>query len=79
MPFRVNHDGHNNRYRNLQHLNPHCDKVYRVIYPKKENTDYTEQDTRRNRREISFIDSYEISKKVNGEFHMQVTTESKED
>ncbi|XP_012944408.1 uncharacterized protein LOC101850851 isoform X1 [Aplysia californica] len=78
-PFRVNRDGHNNRYRNRQHLSPHCDRAYTLIYPKKENPEYTEVDARKNRRENSFVDLYEVRKKVNGEFHMQVAAASSSD
>ncbi|RUS76060.1 hypothetical protein EGW08_016190 [Elysia chlorotica] len=70
-PFRVNQDGHRNRYRNRQHLAPHCDSSYTLIYPGSDNDEYCRPQTRKNRRENSFIDSYEITKKVNGEFHMQ--------
>ena len=72
-PFRVNQDGHTNRYRNRQHLNPHCDRAYTVIYPKKDNPQYTDDPTRTFRRENSFMDSYDVRKKVNGEFRMQLS------
>ncbi|GFO18538.1 hypothetical protein PoB_004504300 [Plakobranchus ocellatus] len=75
-PFRVNQDGHRNRYRDRQHLAPHCDRSYALIYPGSDNSDYSRPQTRKNRRENSFLDSYEITKKVNGEFHMQVLAAS---
>lgn len=64
--FRVSKDGHNNRYRNRQHLAPHCDLAYSILYPGKENPDYTDNPIRAMRKENSFVDSYEMAKKVNG-------------
>ncbi|XP_059167985.1 uncharacterized protein LOC131950007 isoform X1 [Physella acuta] len=66
-PFRVNEEGYKNRYQNRQHLAPHCDKAYAILYPGSENSDYTCPETRKNRRENTYIDSYEISKRVNGQ------------
>ncbi|KAL3875825.1 hypothetical protein ACJMK2_033738 [Sinanodonta woodiana] len=70
--FRVNEEGFNNRYRNRQNHVPHCDVVYSVIYPGNDNSDYTADENKTHRRYNKNMDNYQISAKVNGNFHVEV-------
>jgi hypothetical protein len=67
--FRVNSAGFDNRYRHRDNLNPHCDLAYAVVYPGKDNSDYTNDENRNNRIMNRNIESYEISRKINGPTH----------
>uniref|UniRef100_A0A194AM39 Uncharacterized protein n=1 Tax=Pinctada fucata TaxID=50426 RepID=A0A194AM39_PINFU len=46
--FRVSNEGYQNRYRDRHNLAPHCDLAYAVIYPGKDNSDYTSDQNRNN-------------------------------
>lgn len=70
--FRVNGEGFQNRYRNRDNLYPHVDQAYACIYPGKDNSEYTNDENRNNRRMNNSIDKYSIGQQVNGKFHMQV-------
>ena len=70
--FRVKKEGYDNRYRNRQSLAPHCDKVFPVIYPGTDNTDYICDKNRTNRRMNVAMDRYDMARKVNGDFHVKV-------
>ncbi|XP_063445236.1 uncharacterized protein LOC134725388 isoform X1 [Mytilus trossulus] len=74
--FRLHEDGFNIRYRNRVNHAPHCDLAYKVIYPHKENTTYTSDENRNNRRMNLMSDKYDIVKTVNGEFPHNHVTES---
>ena len=74
--FRLHEDGFNIRYRNRINHAPHCDLAYTVIYPNKDNSTYTHDDNRNNRRMNLMSDKYDILKTVNGEFPVQAVTES---
>lgn len=64
--FRVNSAGFDNRYRHRDNLYPHCDLTYAVIYPGKDNSDYTNDENRNNRIMNKNVECYEISRKING-------------
>lgn len=70
--FRVNGEGFQNRYRNRDNLFPHVDQAYACIYSGKDNSDYTNDENRNNRRMNLKIDKYNVGQQVNGIFHMQV-------
>nr|XP_022314045.1 uncharacterized protein LOC111118737 isoform X1 [Crassostrea virginica] len=70
--FRVSGEGFQNRYRNRDNLYPHVDQAYACIYPGKDNSDYTNDDNRNNRRMNKKLDTYNVGQQVNGIFHMQV-------
>ncbi|XP_062575837.1 uncharacterized protein LOC134237712 isoform X1 [Saccostrea cucullata] len=70
--FRVNGEGFQNRYRNRDNFYPHVDKAFACIYPGKDNSDYTNDENRNNRRMNLKLDKYNIDQQVNGKFHMQV-------
>ena len=55
------------RYRNRAHYEPQCDKLYSVMYPLKENSDYTVDENRNSRRINLMSDKYDIMKTVNGD------------
>ena len=76
--YRVDSAGFNNRYRGRQSKTPHCDLAYAVVYPGKDNSDYSADENRTNRRINKNADKYEISRKVNGEFHVSVLQETAE-
>ncbi|XP_013074053.1 uncharacterized protein LOC106060641 isoform X1 [Biomphalaria glabrata] len=71
LPFRVNEEGHKNRYRDRHHLAPHCDKAFAVMYPGSDNIDYVSPESRKNSREYVYVERYEMSCKVNGKFQLE--------
>jgi hypothetical protein len=76
--FRVSDEGFNNRFRNRQHLAPHTDHAYAVVYPGKDNSDYTSDANQRSRRLNKMSERYDIMCKVNGDFHVKVLNETPE-
>ncbi|XP_052766644.1 uncharacterized protein LOC128207638 isoform X1 [Mya arenaria] len=64
--FRVNSAGFNNRYRQRQSLNPHCDLAYAVVYPGKVNSDYTQDENKNNRRYNLNVGRFEMASKHDG-------------
>lgn len=70
--FRVKEDGFKNRYPAGENAHPHCDLSYRVIYPELDNTDYTRDQNRANRRENVALSNYQARVKVNGSFDAKV-------
>ncbi|KAL5017832.1 hypothetical protein ScPMuIL_003554 [Solemya velum] len=64
-PFRVTDTGFNNRYRQRQKYTPHCDLLYAVVYPGKDNSDYTVDSSARNRRINLAIEKYDILRNIN--------------
>lgn len=74
--FRVNKEGFNNRYRNRESMAPHVDRAYTVIYPGTDNSDYTHDTNRTNRKMNAMQERYDIGRRVNGDFHVQVPLES---
>ncbi|OWF52642.1 uncharacterized protein LOC110447519 isoform X1 [Mizuhopecten yessoensis] len=74
--FRVNKEGFNNRYRNRENMAPHVDRAYPVIYPGKDNCDYTNDINRNNRKMNAMQERYDITRRVNGDFHVQVLSET---
>lgn len=62
----MNSAGFGNRYRHRDNFNPHCDLAYAVVYPGKDNSDYTNDGNRNDRIMNRHIDKYEIGKKING-------------
>lgn len=68
----MNDQGFKNRYRNNAHAAPHTDHIYQVMYPSKDNSDYTSDQHRNNRIKNVKLSDYEIRRKVNGEFDMKV-------
>ena len=64
--FRVNSAGFDNRYRHRDDLYPHCDLAYAVVYPGKDNSDYTNDENRNSRIMNKNVENYEISRKING-------------
>ncbi|XP_069124319.1 uncharacterized protein [Argopecten irradians] len=76
--FRVNKEGFNNRYRNQENMAPHVDRAYPVIYPGKDNSDYTNDNNRKNRKLNAMQERYDIVRRVNGDFHVKVLSETPE-
>ncbi|XP_033741146.1 uncharacterized protein LOC117327974 isoform X1 [Pecten maximus] len=74
--FRVNKEGFSNRYRNRENMAPHVDRVYPVIYPGKDNCDYTNDSNRKNRKMNAMQERYDIAQRVNGDFHVKVLSET---
>lgn len=74
--FRLHEDGHNIRYRNRVNHAPHCDLAFSVIYPHKDNSTYTCDENRNNRRINRMSEKYDVIKTVNGEFPIKTVTES---
>lgn len=64
--FRVNTEGFNNRYRHRDRFAPHCDLAFAVVYPGKDNSDYTDNENRNNRVYNKNVDRYEMARKQNG-------------
>lgn len=62
----MNSAGFGNRYRHRDNFNPHCDLAYAVVYPGKDNSDYTNDQNRNDRIMNRNIDKYEIGRKING-------------
>lgn len=69
----MNSAGFDNRYRHRQNFAPHCDLAYSVVYPGKDNSDYTADDNKTFRRINRNTDKYEVARKVNGGFQGHVT------
>lgn len=76
--FRVSDEGFNNRFRYQNATFPHLDRVYPVLYPAKDNLDYTANDNWNNRRMNLQVDKFDTIKRVNGDFHVQVLKETPE-
>lgn len=74
----MNSAGFNNRYRGRQLHTPHCDLAFAVVYPGKDNSEYMADENRTNRRMNKNADKYEILRKVNGDFHVEVLQETPE-
>ncbi|XP_074648480.1 uncharacterized protein LOC141903963 isoform X1 [Tubulanus polymorphus] len=71
--FRLNDDGFWNRYRGRHSRMPHVDAAYTVMYDNnKDNTAYTCDENRNNRRQHLQKDKFDILRKLNGDFHVQV-------
>jgi len=62
----VNSEGFNNRYRSRDRFAPHCDLAFARIYPGKDNSDYTADENRNNRRYNRNLDRYEMARKGDG-------------
>lgn len=73
--FRVNSPGFDNRYRHRQKFSPHCDLAFAVVYPGKDNSDYTCDDNRNFRRINKNIDKYEMGRRNDGKFSVQETAD----
>ena len=74
--FRVNSAGFENRYRGRADEAPHVDGIYKVMYPNEKNSDYTCDQVRNNRRENVMNSKYDIRRRVNGDFDIQVLVEA---
>ena len=72
----MNSKGFDNRFRERQNHYPHCDLAYAVVYPGKDNSDYTADDNKTFRRINKNADKYELARKVNGSLHAQVLQET---
>ena len=70
--FRVHEDGFAIRYRNRQNFNPHVDKAYTVLYRGKDNKQATTDSGKFNWTEAKKIESLDIMRRVNGQFHLDV-------
>lgn len=74
--FRVTEEGFNNRYRSRGDKAPHCDVIYPVMYPNKDNIDYTIDQNKNTYRENVNLDRYSARKIVNGDFDIKVLAET---
>ena len=52
------------------------DTMYEIMYPARENPDYTHDENRNRRRENVATSRYEMMTKVNGPFHTKVLEET---
>ena len=74
--FRVNDDGFQNRYRSRAHMAPHVDRMYAIVYPGKDNADYTSDALRNERRQNRAESNYDARQRVNGSVDMQVMVDT---
>lgn len=57
---------------------PHTDRIYRVMYPGKDNSTYTDDENRLHRRMNVQVSKYDVLERVNGPFHKKVLEETPE-
>lgn len=74
--FRLSHAGLNNRFRGKDPV--HVDRIYSLMYPEKDNSSYTEDYNRVNRRINVATSRYDIESRVNGLRHVQLVQQKKE-
>ena len=69
---RLNSAGFENRFRGRADQAPHVDNVYGVMYPNKDNSDYTSDATRNDRIRFVAQSDYDVRRKVNGDFDIRI-------
>ena len=68
----MNNEGYANRYRGREDHAPHVDRMYDIMYPGTDNTDYTSDEHRNNRRQNTNESKFEARKAVNGQMNRMV-------
>ena len=74
--FRVDSAGFDNRYRCRQQYYPHCELAYSIVYPRKDNSDYTDDELKMFRRMNKHADKYDQAMKYNKSFDRDLSVDN---
>lgn len=73
--FKLSDDGMKSRFSTDDKV--HIDRIYKLLYPEKDNTAYRDDPNRVNRRQNIAQSKYDIEVQINGPLHVQLMSDKR--